>query len=390
MGIRAKALIALILSAALIFLTISAILPIEHSSSSDFEFVTSFSTNDDESAENVFKGDKLPTTANGKLLSFVGLNEHIDDPAPFPSPSPDSDWDPLSHSLPDQKLAAAKANIQHATYEVLNTSNQSYSGNDDFRLLIGVMSPHWSAGRRHDIRNVYNQLSSDLPVDVFFVQGNISPWDDKNAKKVLSTFRTRMQWENDTFHDILHVECEENLIEGKTYEYFKKVGLEFSDRYTHVMKTDDDSFVNIPVPPTQALALITALVEVIKSHKDEEHFYWGTTWIDGRYPSELWGSGYILSMDLVKWIATSEIPVHNTVGLEDLKVVEWLIDGGLDDHKVINHTAFAGYPWPELGDGTYNQENEIRPFDRWTLVTHPLKEDFMWIETAEYYLSLEW
>lgn len=95
-------------------------------------------------------------------------------------------------------------------------------------------------------------------------------------------------------------------------------------------------------------------------------------------------------MDLVKWIATSEIPVHNTVGLEDLKVVEWLIDGGLDDHKVINHTAFAGYPWPELGDGTYNQENEIRPFDRWTLVTHPLKEDFMWIETAEYYLSLEW
>lgn len=63
---------------------------------------------------------------------------------------------------------------------------------------------------------------------------------------MLSTFHTALQWENDTFHDILHVGCKENLVEGKTYEYFKKVGLEFSSRYTHVMKTDDDSFVNIP------------------------------------------------------------------------------------------------------------------------------------------------
>src|SRR6266496_4050420 len=138
------------------------------------------------------------------------------------------------------------------------------------------------------------------------------------------------------------------------------------------------------------LLIYIALVEVIQAHKDEEHFYWGTTWKDGRWPSELWGSGYILSMDLVKWISTSEIPVNNTVGLEDLQVLEWLIDGGLDDHMVVNVTAFAGYPWPELGDYEYKQENEIRPFDRWTLVTHPLKEEFMWIDTAEYYLSLEW
>jgi hypothetical protein len=131
-------------------------------------------------------------------------------------------------------------------------------------------------------------------------------------------------------------------------------------------------------------------MEVIQHYKDEEHFYWGTTYDDDSWPSELWGSGYILSMDLVKWISTSEIPVNNTVGLEDLQVIEWLIDGGLDDNKIVNISAFAGYPWPELGDRTHKQENEIRPFDRWTLVTHPLKEDFMWIDTAEYYLSLEW
>jgi len=95
-------------------------------------------------------------------------------------------------------------------------------------------------------------------------------------------------------------------------------------------------------------------------------------------------------MDLVKWISESDIPPRDQVGHEDLKVIEWMIEGVVDYHRFINITAFAGYPWPELGDYEYKQENEITPFNRWTLVTHPLKEDFMWIETAEWYLDLEW
>ena len=249
MAARVKALIALLLSITFIFLTISALLPIMHRSSSRFEFVTSSSTNDDELAKTGFKGDKLPTTKKGQLLSFVGLNNIIDDSAPFsspPSPMPDSDWDPLSQSLQDQRIPTAGENTQYDTYEGLDESSPPFPGNVDFRLLIGVMSPYSASKRRHVIRNAYNQFPSDLPVDVFFVQGDAVPWNKINKKKVLSTFHTALQWENDTFHDILHVGCKENLEEGKTYEYFKKVGLEFSSRYTHVMKTDDDSFVNIP------------------------------------------------------------------------------------------------------------------------------------------------
>ena len=104
----------------------------------------------------------------------------------------------------------------------------------------------------------------------------------------------------------------------------------------------------------------------------------------------MWGSGYILGMDLVKWISTSDIAAANTIGPEDLKVIEWLIEGHRLDNNVINRTAFANFPSPELQDDQYRVENEIRPFDRWTLVTHPLKEDFMWVDTAEYYLNLEW
>ena len=58
--------------------------------------------------------------------------------------------------------------------------------------------------------------------------------------------RTAMTWENNTSHYIMHVNCIENLEYGKTYEYLKKAGDELGHVYTHVMKTDDDSFVNIP------------------------------------------------------------------------------------------------------------------------------------------------
>jgi hypothetical protein len=131
-------------------------------------------------------------------------------------------------------------------------------------------------------------------------------------------------------------------------------------------------------------------VQVIREQSRQRHLYWGTTYNPPKELSEMWGSGYILGMDLVTWISESEIPPQNLYGPEDWKVVEWLDEGNMLDNVVVNYTAFAGYPWPELGDHMYRQENEVRPFERWILVTHPLKEDFMWAETAEYYLGLEW
>ena len=259
----------------------------------------------------------------------------------------------------------------------------------DFRLLIGVMSRSWSLARRQIIRNAYRQFPSNLPVDVVFIQANTASFNENNNDRVMAMHQIAMTWENDTFHDILHLNCTENLVEGKTYEYLRKVGSERSTKYTHVMKTDDDSFVNIPGIPILYNSNV-ALLQVVYEHRKQKGFYWGTTWQDGRWPAEMWGSGYILSMDLVKWISVSDIPARDQVGYEDLKVIEWMIEGEIEYHRFVNITAFGGYPWPELGDYEYKQENEVRPFDRWTLVTHPLKEDFMWIETANWYLDLKW
>jgi hypothetical protein len=166
------------------------------------------------------------------------------------------------------------------------------------------------------------------------------------------------------------------------------------------MKTDDDSFVNLPgntshPPLSQShiplqVYLFEALVQVIHEHKDEAHLYWGATYPETDDRLEMWGSSYLLSMDLVQWISTSEIPPRDTSGFEDAKVADWLVARGFRDNWLKNNSAFAGYPWPDLGDHWYHQENEVRPFDRWTIITHPLKEDFMWIEAANYYLNLTW
>jgi hypothetical protein len=142
-------------------------------------------------------------------------------------------------------------------------------------------------------------------------------------------------------------------------------------------------------------------VEVIRDHKNEEHLYWGTsyrntsevTWgrIDDQGRTELWGSGYVLSMDLVNWIATSDIPPKNLKGLpEDWEVFSWLLKGQLDDNYTLNRSAFSEYPHPELADKHYALYNEVQPFGRWIIVTHPLKYEWMWIEAAEYYLNLDW
>jgi hypothetical protein len=126
------------------------------------------------------------------------------------------------------------------------TEPKATKGSSDFRLLIGVMSPSWSSARRQIIRNAYRQFPKDLPVDVVFVQANAPSFNEKNKDRVMGMYKVAMTWENNTFHDILHLNCAENLVEGKTYEYLRKVGSELSTNYTHVMKTDDDSFVNIP------------------------------------------------------------------------------------------------------------------------------------------------
>jgi hypothetical protein len=228
MGIRIRGIIAVILPVTFILWTINTFLPRQQAPVSQRW----------EGPIDDFRGDELPPGSKG-LMSFMGFGR-VDKEKTLSSTHPGSEWD----------VKPAKA-TQQASYKTLNNASSTSTNytrlpNGDIRLLIGVMSPQWSSSRRYIIRDAYRRFPAALPVDVVFVHGETPTWSRRNAAKVVSTHRTQMLWENSTFHDILYLDCEENMEEGKTYEYFKKVGSEFSEKYTHVMKTDDDSFVNIP------------------------------------------------------------------------------------------------------------------------------------------------
>jgi len=66
----------------------------------------------------------------------------------------------------------------------------------------------------------------------------------------MSTF---LKWEAEAFRDIHIVDMEENMDDGKSYEYFASLGnmypaaLDQRERlWDYAMKLDDDSFLNIP------------------------------------------------------------------------------------------------------------------------------------------------
>jgi hypothetical protein len=205
-----------------------------------------------QSGRHYFTSDKLPPAAKEELLRHkpndADASTALPPFSPVISATPN---DPLPHhqdapTHTSEELSNPLLPLIDSTAHSLPQPPETPVATDDIRLLIGVMSPFISSNRRHIIRNAYRRFPKELPVDVIFVAGDMR-WDNENNReKVLEMQMNATRWENDTFHDIMHLDCIENLEDGKTYEYLKKVGLDFSDRYTHVMKTDDDSFVNIP------------------------------------------------------------------------------------------------------------------------------------------------
>jgi hypothetical protein len=170
-------------------------------------------------------------------------------------------WEELKKTTRPQSHDESKTPPIYSSAATQSTSPKAAKPSNDVRLLIGVMSPFWSSAKRQIIRNGYNQFPKDLPVDIVFVEGDMINNNPDNYDKVLEMQRTVVKWENETYGDIMHVDCVENMENGKTYEYLSKVGREFSDVYTHVMKSDDDSFINIPgsTSPPQNWALMDPL-----------------------------------------------------------------------------------------------------------------------------------
>ncbi|RAK81615.1 uncharacterized protein BO72DRAFT_421189 [Aspergillus fijiensis CBS 313.89] len=227
--------------------------------------------------------------------------------------------------------------------------------------FIGVWSSAKDFNRRALIRLTYLR-NKPHDLDVYFVLGR--PETDQE--------QTLVALEMAAYHDILLLNMTENLTEGKTFEFFRTVGVTFKPGdYAFVTKMDSDVWCELPQFTTQLQRLLY--------QKKSMGTYFGRA-IGGYFMA---GMGYTLSWDLVRWIATDAYPDSHRDGFEDQLVADWLHHSGLLVHFVSEEAGIYDTPdYAGHGDGGWAQ-NYTDP----TLIVHQLKSDEWFLRTAKYFLG---
>ncbi|OAY78209.1 putative beta-1,3-galactosyltransferase 16 [Ananas comosus] len=242
----------------------------------------------------------------------------------------------------------------------------------DFRLLIGVLTHPDSYERRQLVRLVYSLKPPGLAahIDVRFVFCNLT----SDEQEVLVALEIMLH------DDIIILDCRENMNFGKTYHYFSSLP-KLLDRssgggrpYDYVMKMDDDTYFRLD-----------SLAESLRGKPREDMYYGLEIPCKGEkfppFPAPfMTGMGYVLSWDLVEWVAASEIARNHTIGPEDMLVGMWLSMGG------------RGKNWYGMGRAMYNYKgwnestncfrHELAPD---TVAVHMLKNNSRWANTLRYF-----
>ncbi|URE01625.1 Galactosyltransferase [Musa troglodytarum] len=238
----------------------------------------------------------------------------------------------------------------------------------DFRLLIGILSLPDSYERRHLVRDVY-ALQPDVAnarIDVRFVFCNLT----KEEQRVLVAMEIML------YDDIIILDCAENMDNGKTYTYFSSLpkmldgGSGGGRPYDYVMKADDDAYFRLQL-----------LAESLRKLPREDVYYGLITpclnWrARDHYMS---GMGYILSWDLVEWIATAETPRKHQVGPEDKVLGSWLREARRGKNEINMEPVMYDYL---EGEPRTCYRHELVPD---TVGVHRLKDNWRWATALKYF-----
>ncbi|KAJ0985068.1 hypothetical protein J5N97_003424 [Dioscorea zingiberensis] len=237
----------------------------------------------------------------------------------------------------------------------------------DFRLLIGILTLPDHYERRHLLRLVYSlEPQVTAIIDIKFVFCNLTK-DDQRVLVALEIMR---------FDDIIILDCQENMNDGKTYTYFSSLPNLFNGSngdekpYDYVMKADDDIYFRLP-----------RLVESLKKMPREDMYYGFVIPCGSMDPFHdyMSGMGYIISWDLVQWISSSGIPRNHTVGPEDMMTGEWMRLGDRAKNRFNTKPAMYDYPIPVPIDTC---SHEFVPD---TIAVHRLKDNPKWARTLKYF-----
>ena len=176
----------------------------------------------------------------------------------------------------------------------------------ELSVLIGVHTMPGKHSRRHLIRMAYAlqqtaALRAAARVDVRFALF---------ARPMPPEHRAFVALEARAYGDVLILDCAESAEQGKTYTYFASLPAMLGSAsgggrpYDYVMKVDDDTFLRLD-----------ALVETLRAAPREDMYCGaGLPFQDRQFPPFMLGMGYLLSWDLVEWIASSDMVRKEAMG----------------------------------------------------------------------------
>ncbi|KAK6944361.1 Glycosyl transferase, family 31 [Dillenia turbinata] len=237
---------------------------------------------------------------------------------------------------------------------------------DEIRILIGIYALPDQYHKRHFLRLVYGTQFPILgaKIDIKFIFCNLT----KEDQKVLVALEI-MQ-----YNDVVILNCEENINEGKTYTYFSSLpemlnsSSESYPPYHYVMKIDDDSYF-----------CLENLVHSLQPLSREDLYYGFVIPCRSMDPfaDYMSGMGYLVSWDIVEWIRESEIPKNNLVGPEDKVFGDWIREGNRGKSRFNAKWSMYNYPEPPT----------VCTHELWpdTIAVHGLKYQERWIHTLKYF-----
>jgi len=243
----------------------------------------------------------------------------------------------------------------------------------------------WKFSRRLILREAYKRFRlSDNSTDSYAIRFVVG--QPEEAQRNMSLI---LRWEQETFRDLHIIEMEENMNEGKSYEYFASLArwhpsnLSIERPWDYAMKLDDDSFLNIPnlleklrplIPRTETWFVVTSVSKANLSQGRgivEEHY--------------MFGPGYVLSWDLVTWLGEHrEDLAPFTIGSEDRVISEMLKRSGKAERSWLS-MGMEYMSLPSLEHGAWTRE--LGPD---VILVHPLKSLQLLSEVINYFFRSNW
>ena len=229
-------------------------------------------------------------------------------------------------------------------------------------LLLSIFSTSNRFERRSLIRMT---TAAQVPeqVDVRFVVGK---------PKSMEEF-TLLAFENATYHDLIILDVEENMDSGKTVDYMTHVH-QHMDRYHYVMKTDDDVFHHIP-----------NLLNAVSQLPRDKVYFGRPVIVNGKSKGFHAGAGYILSWDMVEFIATNIACHDKKVGQEDSVIANCLYRGKKLERGLLYPTQVDSiYDEPEAkASWSHSYTNN-------TLFIHRLKRTDWFLKACTWFYPDRW